>query len=96
MAASTAFRLTAVGLLIFCLLNRHLHPVIGVMSREEVSDGVGLLICLMLCYYLGFYAHYRRRCRNETEEKCHNDSAGEPYTIHIFNKALLRLEDVRR
>ena len=61
MAASTAFRLTAVGLLIFWLLNRYLRPVIGAMSGEEVSDGVGLLICLMLCCYLGFYAYYRRR-----------------------------------
>ncbi len=61
MAASTAFRVTAVGLLIIWLLNRYLHPVIGAMSGEEVSDGVGLLICLMLCCYLGFYAYYLRR-----------------------------------
>ena len=58
MAASTAFRLTAVGLLIIWLLNRYLHPVIGAMSGEDVSDGVGLLICLMLCCYLGFYTYY--------------------------------------
>ncbi|RZN42980.1 MAG: hypothetical protein EF813_00695 [Methanosarcinales archaeon] len=58
MAASTAFRLTAVGLLIIWLLNRYLHPVISAMSGEEVSDGVGLLICLMLCCYLGFYVYY--------------------------------------
>jgi len=60
-ATSTAFRLTAVGLLIFWLLNRYLHPVIGAMSGEEVGDGVGVLICLMLCCYLGFYVYYRRR-----------------------------------
>ncbi len=60
-AASAAFRLTAVGLLIIWMLNRYLHPVIGTMSGEEVSDGVGVLICLMLCCYLGFYYHYMRR-----------------------------------
>ena len=61
MAANTAFRLAVVGLLIFWLLNRYLRPVIGAMSGEEVSDGIGLLICLMLCCYLGFYAYYRWR-----------------------------------
>jgi len=60
-AASTAFRLAVVGLLMIWLLNRYLRPVIGAMSGEEVSDGVGLLICLMLCCYLGFYVYYRRR-----------------------------------
>ena len=60
MAASTAFGLTAVGLLIFWMLNRYLHPVIGAMSGEGASDGVGLLICLMLCCYLGFYVYYGR------------------------------------
>ncbi|MHC1574543.1 MAG: hypothetical protein ACXQTY_01885 [Candidatus Methanogasteraceae archaeon] len=60
-AASAAFRLTAVGLLIIWLLNRYLRPVIGAMSREEVSDGIGSLILLMLCYYLGFYFYYMRR-----------------------------------
>jgi len=60
-AASAAFRLTAVGLLIFWMLNRYLHPVIGAMSGEEVSDGVGMLIGLMLWCYLGFYAYYGRR-----------------------------------
>jgi|LGVF01.1.fsa_nt_gb uncharacterized membrane protein len=60
-AESIAFKLTAVGLLIFWLLNRYLHPVIGAMSGEEVSDGVGLLICLMLWCYLGFYYYYMRR-----------------------------------
>ena len=60
-AASTAFRLAAVGLLIIWLLNRYLHPVIGAVSGEEVSDGIGMLICLMLCCYLGFYAYYRWR-----------------------------------
>ena len=59
MAASTAFRLTAVGLLIFWMLNRYLRPVIGAMSGEEVSDGMGSLILLMLCCYLGFYLYYR-------------------------------------
>ena len=60
-AASTAFRLTAVGLLIFWMLNRYLHQVIGAMSGEEVSDGVGMLIGLMLWCYLGFYVYYMRR-----------------------------------
>jgi len=60
-AASAAFRLTAVGLLIIWLLNRYLRPVIGAMSGEEVRDGVGMLICLMLCCYLGFYYYYMRR-----------------------------------
>ncbi len=60
-AVSAAFRLTAVGLLIIWLLNRYPHPVIGAMSGEEVSDGIGSLILLMLCCYLGFHAYYRWR-----------------------------------
>ena len=61
MAASTAFRLTAVGLLIIWMLNYYLRPVMGAMGGEEVSDGVGMLICLMLWCYLGFYVYYMRR-----------------------------------
>jgi len=61
MAASTAFRLTVVGLLIIWLLNHYLHPVIGAMSGEEVSYGMGSLTLLMLWCYIGFYFYYRRK-----------------------------------
>jgi uncharacterized membrane protein len=60
-AASAAFRLWVVGLLILYTLNYYTHPCIGTMSWAAISDGLGMLICLMLCCYLGFYAYYRWR-----------------------------------
>ena len=60
-AASAAFRLTVVGLLLIWLLNRYLHPVIGAMSGDAIGDGLAFLACLMLWCHIGFYYYYRRR-----------------------------------
>ena len=60
-AASAAFRVFIIGLLALYMLNRFVHPFIGAMSGEAISDGLAILGSLMLWCYIGFYAYYRRR-----------------------------------
>jgi len=60
-AASAAFRIFAIGLMVVYMLNRYIHPVIGTMSGEAVGDWLTILVSLMLWCYIGFYAYYRRR-----------------------------------
>ena len=60
-AASAAFRVFAIGLLVIYMLNRFVHPFIGTMSGEAVGDWLAILVILMLYCYLGFYAYYTRR-----------------------------------
>ena len=58
-AASAAFRIAIIGLLVVYILNRFVHPFIGAMSGEAVGDWLGALAILMLYCHLGFYAYYR-------------------------------------
>ena len=58
-AASAAFRVFAIGLLVLYILNRYVYPFIGTMSGEAVGDWLAILVCLMLYCHLGFYAYYR-------------------------------------
>ena len=60
-AASAAFRVFALGLLVLYILNRYVYPFIGTMSGEAVGDWLAILVCLMLYCHLGFYAYYRWR-----------------------------------
>lgn len=60
-AASAAFRVFAIGLLVLYILNRYVYPFIGTMSGEAVGDWLAILVCLMLYCHLGFYAYYRWR-----------------------------------
>lgn len=60
-AASAAFRIFAIGLLVVYMLNRYIYPFIGTMGGEAVGDGLAVLVCLMLWCHLGFYYYYRRR-----------------------------------
>ena len=60
-AASAAFRIFAIGLMVVYMLNRYIYPFIGTMSGEAVGDWLAILVSLMLWCYIGFYAYYRRR-----------------------------------
>ena len=58
-AASAAFRISIIGLLVVYMLNRFVYPFIGAMSGAAVGDWLGALAILMLYCYLGFYYYYR-------------------------------------
>jgi uncharacterized membrane protein len=62
-AASAALSVFVIGLMALYMLNRFIHPFIGVMSGEAVGEWLGALAILMLYAISGSMHTTGRGCR---------------------------------